>query len=209
MLTLVVGVGGMLLLSFIMAYLFGREYADGTAKNLLALPVARHYFVLAKLVVAAVWWFALVASVLAETLAIGLVLGLSGFSAGSVLSGSGNALLAAGIAYLLAPGDRLDHNAGPRLPAAARLRTRDARPRQRVRQDRLGGVVPLVDRPAVHRDDRAACPDDAREQLRPGGPHVPRRHRGNDPAAAVRRQHAIGAGARPKPSNRQGADAFP
>ena len=103
MLTLVVGVGGMLVLSFIIAYLFGREYADGTAKNLLALPVGRHYFVLAKLVVAAVWWFALVASVLAETLAIGLVLGLSGFSAGSVLSGSGNALVAAGIAYLLAP----------------------------------------------------------------------------------------------------------
>jgi ABC-type transport system involved in multi-copper enzyme maturation permease subunit len=103
MLTLIVGMGGMLLLSFIIAYLFGREYADGTAKNLLALPVGRHWFVLAKLVVAALWWFALVAAVLAETLVIGLVLGLSDFSTGLVLSGSGNALVAAGIAYLLAP----------------------------------------------------------------------------------------------------------
>ena len=41
----------MLLLAFIVAYVFGREYADGTAKNLLALPVGRHWFVLAKLVV--------------------------------------------------------------------------------------------------------------------------------------------------------------
>jgi ABC-type transport system involved in multi-copper enzyme maturation permease subunit len=103
MLTLIVGMGGMLLLSFIIAYLFGREYADGTAKNLLALPVDRHWFVLAKLVVAVLWWFALVAAVLAEGLVIGLVLGLSDFSAGLVLSGSGNALVAAGIAYLLAP----------------------------------------------------------------------------------------------------------
>ncbi|HEY5249290.1 MAG TPA: ABC transporter permease, partial [Dermatophilaceae bacterium] len=76
-LTLIVGVGGMLLLSFIIAYVFGREYADGTAKNLLALPVGRHWFVLAKLVVAVLWWFALVAAVLAEGLVIGLVLGLS------------------------------------------------------------------------------------------------------------------------------------
>src|SRR5512136_2990397 len=55
MLTLVVGMGGMLLLSFIVAYVFGREYAEGTAKNLLALPVGRHWFALAKFVVAAVW----------------------------------------------------------------------------------------------------------------------------------------------------------
>lgn len=51
MLTLVVGIGGMLMLSFIIAYVFGREYADGTAKNLLAMPVGRQWFVLAKFVV--------------------------------------------------------------------------------------------------------------------------------------------------------------
>ncbi len=58
----------MLLLPFIVAYLFGREYDDATAKNMLALPVARHWFVVAKLVVAAVWWFVLVVVVLAEAL---------------------------------------------------------------------------------------------------------------------------------------------
>ena len=103
MLTLVVGIGGMLMLSFIIAYVFGREYADGTAKNLLALPISRQWFVLAKLVVAGVWWLALVMAVLAEALVIGLVLGLPGFSAGLALGGARDALLAAGIAYLLAP----------------------------------------------------------------------------------------------------------
>ena len=66
MLTLVFGIGGMLLLAFIVAYLFGREYGDATAKNMLALPVARHWFAVAKLAVAAVWWMALIVLVLAR-----------------------------------------------------------------------------------------------------------------------------------------------
>ena len=67
--------------AFIVAYVFGREYAELTAKNLLALPVGRHWFVLAKFVVAAVWWVVLVVAVLVEAFAIGLALGLPGFSA--------------------------------------------------------------------------------------------------------------------------------
>ena len=103
MLTLVVGMGGMLLLSFIVAYIFGREYADGTAKNLLALPVGRHWFVLAKLAVAAAWWAVLVVAVVAEALAIGLALGLPGFSTALAVGAVHDALLAAAVAYLLAP----------------------------------------------------------------------------------------------------------
>jgi len=103
MLTLIVGMGGMLLLSFIVAYVFGREYADATAQNMLALPVGRHWFALAKLVVAAVWWAVLVLAVLAESFAIGLVMSLPGFSATLALSAVRDSLLAAGIAYLLAP----------------------------------------------------------------------------------------------------------
>jgi ABC-2 type transport system permease protein len=102
-LTIVFGVGGMLLLPFIVAYIFGREYVDATAKNMLALPVARHWFVIAKLVVAAVWWLVLVVIVLAEGLAIGLLLGLPGFSAGIVATSVANSLLAASISFLLVP----------------------------------------------------------------------------------------------------------
>jgi len=103
MIALVVGMGGVLLLSFIVAFVFGREYAEGTAKNLLALPIGRHWFVLAKFVVAAVWWFVIVVVVLAEALAIGLLLGLPGFSAGLATDALRDALLSAGIAFLLVP----------------------------------------------------------------------------------------------------------
>jgi ABC-2 type transport system permease protein len=103
MLTLLVGLGGMLLLAFIVAYVFGREYAEGTAKNLLALPVGRQTFVVAKFVVTAAWWVALVAAVVIESLVLGLALGLPDFSAGLAVSAVRNALLAAGLAYLLAP----------------------------------------------------------------------------------------------------------
>jgi ABC-type transport system involved in multi-copper enzyme maturation permease subunit len=103
MLALIVGIGGLLLLAFIVAYVFGREYDHATAKNMLALPVARHWFVVAKLVVAAAWWAVLTVAILAEALVIGFALGLPGFSAGVAIGGVGNALLAAGISFLLAP----------------------------------------------------------------------------------------------------------
>jgi ABC-2 type transport system permease protein len=103
MLTLVVGIGGTLLLSFIVAFVFGREYTEGTAKNLLALPVSRPAFVLAKFVVVATWWLVLVAAVLAEAFVIGMALGLPGFSVELAVDAVRNALLAAGAAYLLAP----------------------------------------------------------------------------------------------------------
>ncbi len=99
MLTMVVGMGGMLLLAFV----FGREYTEGTAKNLLALPVGRHWFALAKLVVAAVWWAVLVGAVLVEGFVLGALLRLPGFSPALAASAVRDALLAAVVAYLLVP----------------------------------------------------------------------------------------------------------
>jgi ABC-2 type transport system permease protein len=99
----IVGTGGMLLLAFIVAYVFGREYDDQTAKNMLTLPVERHWFVVAKLVVTAKWWFAIVLVMVAEAAGVGLALGIPGFSAGVVFGMVGNTLLAAAISYLLVP----------------------------------------------------------------------------------------------------------
>ncbi|MGO8685157.1 MAG: ABC transporter permease [Thermoleophilia bacterium] len=103
MLTMVVGIGGMLLLAFVVAFVFGREYTEGTAKNLLALPVGRHWFALAKLVVAAAWWALLVIVVLVEGFALGALLRLPGYSSALALNAVRDALLAAAIAYLLVP----------------------------------------------------------------------------------------------------------
>lgn len=102
-LTLIVGMGGTLLLAFVAAYVFGREYSEGTAKVMLTLPVPRPEFVIAKLVVAALWWLAIVLVVFAEAVAVAVWLGLPGITTGDIASLLGNLLVVAGISYLLAP----------------------------------------------------------------------------------------------------------
>jgi ABC-type transport system involved in multi-copper enzyme maturation permease subunit len=100
---LVVGMGGVLLLSFVVAYVFGREFAENTQKNLLALPVTRHWIALAKLVVAAIWWAALVLVTLVEAAVIGVLLGLPGGGAGVLAGMFAGGAQAALIAYLTVP----------------------------------------------------------------------------------------------------------
>ncbi len=102
-LTLIVGLGGTLLLAFVAAYVFGREYSDGTEKVMLTLPVPRPWFVLAKLLVTALWWLIIVLVVFVEAVAVGTALGLSGITSAAVGSLLGDLLLVAGISYLLAP----------------------------------------------------------------------------------------------------------
>lgn len=47
-LTQAVGVGGVLLFGFVVSWIFGREYAEGTVKDLLALPTSRAKILMAK-----------------------------------------------------------------------------------------------------------------------------------------------------------------
>jgi ABC-type transport system involved in multi-copper enzyme maturation permease subunit len=79
-------VGGMLLVSVIVTYLFGREYADNTAKNMLALPVPRAWFPLAKLAVAGAWFAGL--TIWFPWTIVPLVSGLAGPAAGRLPAGS-------------------------------------------------------------------------------------------------------------------------
>jgi len=102
-LAVIAGAGGMLLLAFIVTYLFGREYADDTSKNMLGLPVPRWRFVVAKLAVAAMWWLALVALLLGTGLAVASGLGLPGMSPDAVTATAGTTILAAGASFLLVP----------------------------------------------------------------------------------------------------------
>ena len=102
MLAMIVGMGGLGLLAFIVAFIFAREYVEGTAKNLLALPVGRHWIVLAKLVVAGVWWAALVVVVVVETLLIGWAMALPGFS-WAIAGGVRDVIVVAAVVFMLAP----------------------------------------------------------------------------------------------------------
>ncbi len=49
------GIGGLIMSAVIVTFVFGREYAEGTAKNMLGLPIPRRRFVLAKLIVSGLW----------------------------------------------------------------------------------------------------------------------------------------------------------
>jgi len=50
-LTQAVDVGGILAFGFVSSWLFGREYSDGTAKDLLSLPISRTKILNAKFIV--------------------------------------------------------------------------------------------------------------------------------------------------------------
>lgn len=75
-----VGVGGVLVFGFVASWLFGREYSDGTAKDLLALPISRTKILNAKYVYYSLWCFALVIFNLILGLLIGFSIQLEGWS---------------------------------------------------------------------------------------------------------------------------------
>jgi ABC-type transport system involved in multi-copper enzyme maturation permease subunit len=97
------GLGGMLMVSVLASFVFGREYAEGTAKNLLTLPVERHWFVIAKLTVVLGWFALLTLSLVIEGLAVGSLLELPGYSTALALRSVAEIFLAAFVAWTLVP----------------------------------------------------------------------------------------------------------
>jgi ABC-2 type transport system permease protein len=68
----ILAIGGMVLFVLAISWVFGREFTDGTLKDLLAVPVPRSSLLLAKFIVVALWSAAL------AVLLFGLGLGLGG-----------------------------------------------------------------------------------------------------------------------------------
>ncbi len=81
-----VGAAGTVLFAFLSAWVFGREFADRTVRNLLAIPTPRWTIVVAKLLVLAIWCGAISAWIVALGLGVGALVGLPGWSATLVLS---------------------------------------------------------------------------------------------------------------------------
>lgn len=69
-------VGGVMVFGFVASWLFGREYSDGTAKDLLALPTSRTRILHAKFMVYALWCLALAVSNLAIAAVAGSIMQL-------------------------------------------------------------------------------------------------------------------------------------
>ncbi len=74
-------VGGIILFGLIATWVFGREYADRTVNDLLALPTPRYAIVLAKFVVILLWSAGLTAVVYVIGLGVGFAVGLPPASA--------------------------------------------------------------------------------------------------------------------------------
>lgn len=71
-----IAAGGLMVFGMIATWVFGREFADGAVKDLLAVPVARTTIVLAKFIVVAAWSVALTALVAGVGLGLGAALRL-------------------------------------------------------------------------------------------------------------------------------------
>ncbi|MEU6721156.1 ABC transporter permease [Nonomuraea sp. NPDC046802] len=95
-----VAVGGLGVYGLIAIWLFGREFSDHTATDLLALPTSRTAVVAAKFTVAALWALLLAVLLAGLGLLIGVLLGLPAWSAPAVFDGLSRILAAAALAAL-------------------------------------------------------------------------------------------------------------
>ncbi|MCB9231019.1 MAG: ABC transporter permease [Bacteroidia bacterium] len=97
----VVGVGGVMVFGFVASWLFGREYSDKTAKDLLALPVSRSKILNAKFAVYLIWCSGLIITNLLLGFLIGNLLGLEGYSHEMLLTNLKTYLLTAAMVTTL------------------------------------------------------------------------------------------------------------
>ncbi|MFI6387102.1 ABC transporter permease [Nonomuraea sp. NPDC050540] len=96
-----VAVGGLLVYSMIAIWVFGREFSDHTAKDLLALPTSRTTVVTAKFILTAAWAMALATAAAAAGLLLGALLALPAWSAQTATAGVVRILAAAALSAAL------------------------------------------------------------------------------------------------------------
>jgi ABC-2 type transport system permease protein len=75
-----IAMGGAILFALITSWVFGREFSDHTAKELMALPTSRAAIVSAKFVLLGLWTMALTLLVVVVGLGVGKAVGIPGWS---------------------------------------------------------------------------------------------------------------------------------
>jgi ABC-type transport system involved in multi-copper enzyme maturation permease subunit len=83
-----IAAGGFILFVLVTSWVFGREFADGTLKDLLAVPVPRSSILLAKFIVVAAWSAGLTLLIVAIGLVLGALMQLPQGSLASVAHGT-------------------------------------------------------------------------------------------------------------------------
>jgi ABC-2 type transport system permease protein len=97
---MIIAAGGYIIFVFVISWIFGREFADGTVKDLLAVPVPRVSILLAKFLTAAIWSIALAFVIVVAGWIVGSLIGLPGGSYNVFLDGSSKLLLSTGLVIL-------------------------------------------------------------------------------------------------------------
>jgi ABC-2 type transport system permease protein len=100
-LTQAIAVGGVIVFSIVTAWVFGREFSDHTAKELLALPVTREQIVTAKLVVVSTWVLITTLWVYLAGLVIGRLVDIPGWTNALAWRSLNDVLLTAAMTLLL------------------------------------------------------------------------------------------------------------
>jgi ABC-2 type transport system permease protein len=94
---------GALLFAFITAWVFGREFSDHTAKELLALPTPRWTIVAAKFALTALWILGLTLLVFVIGVTVGTVVGMPGWSIALAWTSLRSLVITALLNFLLMP----------------------------------------------------------------------------------------------------------
>lgn len=82
-----IAIAGIFLFSLVCSWVFGREFVDGTVKDLLAVPVARSKILGAKFIVVTAWCMALTLEVIVVGLPLGALLQLPPVESGIIVQG--------------------------------------------------------------------------------------------------------------------------
>jgi len=98
---LLIAAGGFFLFVLITSWTFGREFTDGTLKDLLAVPVQRSNILLAKFIVVAAWSAVLTMVILVAGLVMGAVIKLPGGSVSVISQGSALVVITACLAIVV------------------------------------------------------------------------------------------------------------
>jgi ABC-2 type transport system permease protein len=98
---MIIAAGGFILFVLIISWVFGREFTDGTLKDMLAVPVQRSSILLAKFIVVAIWSAALSIEIYIVGLVMGVLIKLPQGSIGVILHGSALLVITACLAIVL------------------------------------------------------------------------------------------------------------
>ena len=96
-----IAIGGVMVFSIVTAWIFGREFSDHTAKDLMALPTSREHIVTAKLIVITAWVLAVTLWIFLVGLGIGYLVDIPGWTTWLAWESFRDILATAGMTLLL------------------------------------------------------------------------------------------------------------